>query len=648
LTYSEQTGLKQPGPKQPGPNGAPLLEVSDLSVYAGSAAAPRGLVRDVSFELGRGSSLAIVGESGSGKTMTARSIVGVLPEGVWARGDVRFSGTSLIGTNERAMRELRGTRIGMVLQDPFTALNPLQTIGESLRESLPKVKGRRRAATRAEVGNRLREVGLDGEVVARRYPFQLSGGMRQRVAIAAALCGDPELLIADEPTTALDVTTQAEVLALLEQLQRHRGMALLLITHNLRVAFSVAERVLVMYAGSVVEESPSADLTRAAGHPYSLGLLRADPPVTFLAAQLNAIPGSVPSADSVADQCAFADRCDWRAGVCTAKRPSLESLGENRWSSCVRIAEIRDEMWQRQKELFIPAELAHRDEPEEVPAPTAVLSIVGLSKSYSTSSLVSSAQTTLALKDVSFEIADGESLGLVGETGSGKTTLARCILGLSAASSGSIVLGGIDVTRRDKLTKAQRQQVVRLVQVVFQDPYSSLNPMLSIGTALGEAVSARGDASDVRGEVADLLRMVGLPASYAGRRPVALSGGERQRAAIARALAIRPRLLICDEPVAALDVSVQAQILELLRAIRSERGASMLFITHDLAVVRQMTDRLVVLRHGEVVESGETQAVLDAPSHPYTIGLVESIPTLPAEQPGEAGLNHWALRSSPG
>ena len=249
---------------------------------------------------------------------------------------------------------------------------------------------------------------------------------------------------------------------------------------------------------------------------------------------------------------------------------------------------------------------------------------------------------------MSFEIADGESLGLVGETGSGKTTLARCILGLSAASSGSIVLGGIDVTRRDKLTKAQRQQVVRLVQVVFQDPYSSLNPMLSIGTALGEAVSARGDASDVRGEVADLLRMVGLPASYAGRRPVALSGGERQRAAIARALAIRPRLLICDEPVAALDVSVQAQILELLRAIRSERGASMLFITHDLAVVRQMTDRLVVLRHGEVVERGETQAVLDAPSHPYTIGLVESVPSLPAEQPGEAGLNHWALRSTPG
>ena len=363
MTYSEQTGLQQTGPEQPGleqpgPNGPPLLEVSDLSVYAGSPAAPRGLVRDVSFELGRGSSLAIVGESGSGKTMTARSIVGVLPEGVWARGDVRFAGTSLIGRNERAMRELRGTRIGMVLQDPFTALNPLQTIGESLRESLPRVKGRGRGATRAEVGNRLREVGLDGEIVARRYPFQLSGGMRQRVAIAAALCGDPELLIADEPTTALDVTTQAEVLALLEQLQRHRGMALLLITHNLRVAFSVAERVLVMYAGSVVEESPSSDLTRAAGHPYSLGLLRADPPVTFLAAQLNAIPGSVPSADSVADQCAFADRCDWRAGVCTAKRPSLESIGDNRWSSCVRIAEIRDEMWQRQKELFIPADPA--------------------------------------------------------------------------------------------------------------------------------------------------------------------------------------------------------------------------------------------------------------------------------------------------
>ncbi|MEU6785346.1 ABC transporter ATP-binding protein [Nonomuraea angiospora] len=590
----------------------PLLTVSGLRVHAG----PRTLVSEVDFTLDAGRTLGIVGESGSGKTMTARAVMAALPPGVGASGDITFDGVPLVGRKERELRPLRGTRISMVMQDPFTALNPLQTIGEHLRESLPRQVRRDRGAARAEIVRRLAEVGLDAAEVARKYPFQLSGGMRQRVAIAAALAGDPDLLVADEPTTALDATTQADILRLLHKLQRDRDMALILITHDLRVAFSVCDRILVMYAGSVLENAPASELARTPEHPYSLGLLLAEPPVTHLVETLTAIPGSVPRADDLAGQCAFAARCDWSTPDCTTSRPPLAPVGGDRSSACLRLDEIRADLRLRRQEATQAA---------AVPRPRTgapILTVSGLSMTYRTTSMVSRAVTKQAVRDVSFEIAEGESLGLVGETGSGKTTIARCVLGLQTATGGTIRLGELDVTDHRRLTAKQRRQAGRLVQVVFQDPYASLNPALSVGAALTEALAVGGTGQ----RVDDLLDLVGLPAAYAARRPSALSGGERQRVAIARAIAVRPRLLICDEPVAALDVSVQAQVLELLREVRREHGTSMLFITHDLAVVRQMTDRAIVLRHGEIAESGDTGTILDSPRHPYTISLVESVP----------------------
>lgn len=597
-----------------------LLSVRDLHIRAGAGQASHILVHDMEFELAPGQTLGIVGESGSGKSMTARAILGVLPDGVRASGEVVFDGQSLLGARERVLRHVRGRRISMVLQDPFTSLNPLQTIRETLRESLPSTVRRDRSGVTREISRRLNEVGLDADQVAGRYPFQLSGGMRQRVAIAAALAGDPELLIADEPTTAVDATTQAEVLRLLQKLQRDRGMALVLITHDLRVAFSVCDQILVMYAGSIVETAPAADLARAPQHPYSLGLLLAEPPVSHLVEHLVPIPGNVPPADEVQTVCPFAARCDWQRPECTAGRPPLTVVGSDRRSACVRIDEIAPDLAARQAQLVMART------PRDVAEGNTLVSVSQLTKSYRTASLIGRAHTTQALRAVSFTITEGESLGLVGETGSGKTTIARCLLGLTTPTSGNLRVADIDISDYRRLGHSQLQTVRRSVQVVFQDPYASLNPMLTIGAALREAVMARGAAADATEEVRELLDMVGLPAGYARRRPAALSGGERQRVAIARALAVRPKLLICDEPVAALDVSVQAQILELLREIRRSQATTMLFITHDLSVVRQMTDRAIVLRHGEIVEEGPTPTVLDAPTHPYTVQLVESIP----------------------
>ncbi|MGW1714266.1 dipeptide ABC transporter ATP-binding protein [Streptomyces sp. NPDC002156] len=609
-------------PGDPHPSAPPpLLTVRHLHVRVGGGRGKeRTLVRDVGFELAAGRTLGIVGESGSGKTLTARAVMGVLPDGLRPEGEVLFDGISLLGRRERELRPLRGDRLAMVLQDPFTSLNPLQTVHTHLWESLAPAVRRNRAVASAEVARRLREVGLDPDAVAGRYPFQLSGGMRQRVAIAAALAQDPELLVADEPTTALDVTTQAEILALLRRLQTDRGMALVLITHDLRVAFSVCDRVLVMYAGSVLEDAPAAALDRAPQHPYSLGLLLAEPPVSRYVDRLVSVPGQVPAADSVADVCAFADRCEWRHDdACTTARPALVSRTADRASACARIDEIGDAIRDRRLLPVTPGT------PPSAPGGEPLLVVSGLTKIYRTRSM--GKRETTAVRDVSFELREGESLGLVGESGSGKTTIARCVLGLTTPTTGTIRLGDLDVTDYRRLSRGDHRTARRTVQVVFQDPYSSLNPRLTVGTALREAVAVRreGAADPVR-RAAELLELVGLPASFARKHPSALSGGERQRVAIARALAVRPRLLICDEPVAALDASVQAQILELLRELRTTYGTSLLLITHDLSVVRQMTDRAVVLRAGEIVESGETPTVLDTPGHPYTQRLLASIP----------------------
>jgi peptide/nickel transport system ATP-binding protein len=597
----------------------PLLEIDDLRVEYAAGRSRRTLVSGVSLVVGRGETVAIVGESGSGKTLTARAIIRLLPTGVEASASrMTLAGQDILGLGDREAARLRGNRISMIFQDPFTMLNPVMRCGAHLEEVLRNREhplGRRDA--RAEAVKRLAEVGIDDPGAADRYPFQLSGGMRQRVGLAAALAGDPELLIADEPSTALDVTTQAEILELLKSVQQARGMGLVLITHDLRVAFSVAERVYVLYAGALVEVSRAQALEAEPLHPYSLGLLLSEPATEFKQAQLLAIDGSVPAPDEVADRCSFADRCRWAAPICVDGPPPLREVEPGRHTACVRLEEIRGEMTAVRREVRTPlVEVV----PEGEPAP--FLAVRGLSKVFAGQR----GGAVRALNAVDVVVGENESVGVVGESGSGKTTLGRCLVGLETPTGGSIELDGVDASDYSKLSRGERARLRRTVQIVFQDPYSSLDRTETVGAALREVLVVNKFPGKVDARIDELLERVGLPLGYARRRPAALSGGERQRVVIARTLAIEPKLIVCDEPVSALDVSVQAQILGLFRELREDFGLSYLFITHDLAVVRQVVDRVYVLYQGNVVEQGPVARVLDNPQHSYTKRLIASIP----------------------
>ena len=604
--------------------GQPILDVSGLRLEVVAGQTRRTLVAGVDLTLDRGETIAIVGESGSGKSLSARAIVGLLPTGVEvAGGKVEFDGQDLLQARRKDVARMRGSSISMLFQDPFTMLNPLLRCSKHIEEVLrirPEAPIRDGAEGKREAIKRLAEVGITDETAADRYPFQLSGGMRQRVGIAAALAGDPKILIADEPSTALDVTTQAEILDLLKSVQRGRGMGLILITHDLRVAFSVADRVYVLYAGSLVEVSRADALEEEPLHPYSLGLLLSEPAADRRLPRLVAIEGSVPSPDEVASQCSFAPRCRWVQPACREGKPSLRAVETWRETACVRIDDIRTEM-----------RLAHHaaTEPELEPRLAApsfsgepILRITDLLKIFE-----GRGGEVRALNGVSIEVGANESVGLVGESGSGKTTLGRCVVGLETPSSGTISVGGIPASDYRKLTRDQRSAIRRTAQIVFQDPYSSLDRTETVGAALRVALVVNGYPRDAaKRRIDELLDLVGLPVGYAKRRPAALSGGERQRVSIARTLAVEPKLIVCDEPVSALDVSVQAQILNLFRDLREQFGLSYLFITHDLAVVRQVVERVYVLHRGVVVEQGTTEQVLDRPEHDYTRRLIASIP----------------------
>jgi peptide/nickel transport system ATP-binding protein len=597
---------------------APVLEVTGLRIERAARDRRDTIVTAVDIALAPGETIGIVGESGSGKSMTARAIMGLLPPALQASGQVRYRDRNLLDLSERDRQATRGSEIGLILQDPFTMLNPVLSCGKIIGESLPKEPRLSRNARRAEIIRRLAEVGIHDASVADRYPFQLSGGMRQRVGIAAALARDPRVLIADEPTTALDVTTQRDVLALIKGIQEARGMSLILITHDLRVAFAVCDRVFVLYAGSLIEVGSSAELDAEPLHPYTLGLLLSEPSAERRTGELVTIPGSVPAPDDVAGSCTFAPRCRWAAPVCTATSPPLAEVAPGRLTACVRVTDIRAEM----------AALRQQSEQEDVApgspdvAETALIRVQDARKVFQTGR-----RSVTALDGVSIEVADHESVGIVGESGSGKTTLARILVGLEQATSGQISIDGISASNWAKLTERDRRKLRSTIQIVFQDPYSSLNPMRSVGSILREAIAIGEPAiKDRNAQVRDLLRSVGLPADYAARKPVALSGGERQRVAIARVLAAQPRILVCDEPVSALDMSVQAQILNLLINLRAERGLGYLFITHDLSIVRQVTERIYVMHRGKVVESGPTEEVLSNPRDPYTATLLQSVP----------------------
>jgi peptide/nickel transport system ATP-binding protein len=602
-----------------------LLEVRGLRIASGLGGHEKTIVSGIDLSVRPGEAIGIVGESGSGKSMTAKAIVRLLPAGVKAEGEVMWGGRNLLDASEHAMTRVRGGDIGLVFQDPYTMLNPLLRCGRHIEESLRRDHRHRlgRRDMRAEVGRRLAEVGIGDPYVADRYPFELSGGMRQRVGIAASLARNPRLLIADEPATALDVTTQKEVLALLKSLQRSRGMGLVMITHDLRVALAMCNRIYVLYAGTVVEIGPAAGVEAEPLHPYTLGLFLSEPPLDRRVDEFAAIQGSVAAPDDVATCCAFAPRCTFSTDRCREGKPPLATAGPGRLSACVRLPEIRAEMAAMRAEQERPAgeEAAGRVREPLVKA-------TDVRKVFKTgASGIGRRHRVTALDGVSIEVGAHESVGLVGESGSGKTTLGRCIVGLETPTGGELLIDGIDAANFQKLSRGDRRRVRRTVQIIFQDPYSTLNPTRTVGKTLSEALAVGfPNAKKAERRLEDVLERVGLPASYLKRKPAALSGGERQRVAIARALAANPRMIVCDEPVSALDVSVQAQILNLFKAIRDDLGVSYLFITHDLAVVRQIVDRVYVLCKGEVVEEGPVGATLDHPKHPYTVKLMDSIP----------------------
>lgn len=594
-----------------------LLEVEKLAISHG--AVPITTPLDIIVK--RGETVAIVGESGSGKSLTARAIAGILPPGINATGTITLDGIPLMRLSERELRKIRGFRVSMLMQDPFTMLNPLMQCGDHIDEMLrDRPAFASRAARAKEVKRRLAEVGIVEEDVAGRMPFQLSGGMCQRIALAAALARDPELLIADEPSTALDVTTQAEIIKLLRRVQRERHMSLILITHNLRLAFATCQRIYVLYAGSILEVGDAAAVERQPLHPYTLGLLLSEPPVDVRVHRLVAIPGFVPRAADVVDSCGFANRCDWAKEICRTGKPPLMARDTTRLTACIRQDEIQSELDSLRMATLSATEIT----PRPAVATEALVRIDALVKTF----VGRQGRPICAVKSVSLHVMPGESVGLVGESGSGKTTIGRCLVGLERPTAGDIRINGIAAADFDAMAKADRARVRQTIQMIFQDTYSTLNPKHSVGQALGEALGASAGASSpaTPERIAGLLAEVGLSAAYSTRRPVSLSGGERQRVAIARALAVKPAILVCDEPVAALDVSVQAQVLNLFKRLQAERGLSYLFITHDLAVVRQITERIYVLYLGEIVEEGPTERIIGNPQHPYTRRLVESIP----------------------
>jgi peptide/nickel transport system ATP-binding protein len=552
-----------------------LLELEHLRVELPTHAGTRTLLRDVSLQVAEGEAVGLVGMSGSGKTMTARAIVRLLPAGAEVGGAIRLQGRSVLDMDREQLLRYRASDVATIFQDPRAHINPVRRIGDFLTEALVLTLGMPSTEATAKVTRLLGETGVEEpERRLRQYPHELSGGQLQRVMIAAALAAEPKLLIADEPTTALDVTTQSEVMAMLDEVRRARGLALLFITHGLDLAAAVCERTAAMREGEIVDERPVA---------------RGD-----LLEKWAAPPGEPRTPDALSPH-----------------SPPLLSISEP-------------------------------SSPKPVPRPSAprppALEIAGLCKSFRVRGEDGRRADLLAVDDVSFTVPPGGSLAIVGESGSGKTTIARMIVGLQAPAAGTIAVAGNPRDRPPRGARERRERG-REAQIVFQDNYSSLDPRQRVGDALAEAVDLHFHPTpeERRGRVAELLDSVGLKREHANALPRTLSGGERQRAALARALAVKPRLLVLDEAVSSLDVATQAQILDLLAHIRASTGTAYVFISHDLAVVRRVSEEVIVLRRGHVVERGATQQILRAPADPYTRLLLDSVPR-PGWKPRRGGV----------
>ena len=602
-----------------------LLRALNLKTVLYGAGDPVRAVDGVDIEIRRGETFAIVGESGSGKTMTALSLMRLLPEtGRIVSGTVELAGTDLLALPEAAMRTVRGRRIAMIFQEPATSLNPVLTIGQQIAEVLERHTELRGAQLRARVAELLDSVGVpDAARRAGEYPFQLSGGLKQRAMIAMAIAGNPDLLIADEPTTALDVTIQAQVLELLSKLQKSNGMAILLITHDLGIVAQTAHRVAVMYAGQIVEVADRDRFFAAPQHPYSRKLFAALPGSGRRDAELSVIKGQVPPLTREFRQCRFAERCDFAFDRCLGEAPG--------WTRIAAGHEVR--CFLREKERAGPVQSAGAGDaasPTESAESAPLLSVRGLKVHFPIRKglLKRTVGHVKAVDGVSLDIRSGRTLGLVGESGCGKTTVGKAILQLVRPTSGEVRFGGVDLTRiRGAELRAHRRDF----QIIFQDPYASLNPRMRVADILAEGMAALGvenDAAARARRVAAILDQVGLARDSVDRYPHEFSGGQRQRIAIARALAVRPRLIICDEPTSALDVSVQAQILNLLKSLQRDLELSYLFITHNIAVVEYLAHEVAVMYLGRIVERGTVDEVLREPKHPYTQALLAAVPKI--------------------
>ncbi|WP_336213506.1 ABC transporter ATP-binding protein [Nonomuraea sp. LPB2021202275-12-8] len=610
---------------------SPVLEVEGLDVSFGDVRAVRGL----SYTVRRGEVLGIVGESGSGKSAAAAAVMGLLPRGARVGGSVRLHGRELVGAPERELTAFRGTTMSMVFQDPLSALTPVYRVGDQIAEAVRIHQKVTREQAAVKAVDLLDLVGIpDPGRRALAFPHEFSGGMRQRVVIAMAIANDPDVIICDEPTTALDVTIQAQVLEVLKTAQRRTGAAIVMITHDLGVVAGFADRVLVMYAGRPVEVGDVDDVYYRTRMPYTVGLLGSVPRVDAGGRQpLVPIVGNPPAPAALPPGCPFAPRCPMRVEACDDREPPLFEVGAGHQAACIRWDEVRpwaDDAGRVPLPYGSGAARPWTGRTEETDdartrGRRTVLEVDGLVKHYP---LLKGAVfkrrvgTVHAVAGVSFDIREGETLGLVGESGSGKTTALMQILELAEPQEGRVVVLGRDTAR---LTGEQRMAIRRDMQVVFQDPLASLDPRMTVYDILAEPLRTHGRRAPGR-RVGELLDLVGLDPSHAARYPQDFSGGQRQRIGIARALALEPRLLVLDEPVSALDVSIQAGVINLLDSLKAELGLSYLFVAHDLAVVRYLADRVAVMYLGRIAEIGRVEAVYGTPAHPYTQALLSAIP----------------------
>jgi len=597
-----------------------ILEARNLNIAIPTGDGLVHAAQNVSFRVEPGELFGIAGESGSGKSVLAQAILGLLPTAEIS-GEIWFEGRDLLTLGPRDLQKLRGARIAMISQDPLSCLHPYYTIGSQISEAILTHKHIGKSAAKRETIEVLAKVGIT-EPAERfsHYPHQFSGGMRQRVMIAMAVALNPALLIADEPTTALDVTVQAQIVELLDTMRRELGTAVMMITHDLGLLASVADHVMVMYAGNRMEIGSRTAVLAAPAHPYTAGLLASSPSNHAPGSPLTPIAGQPPSLLARPSGCAFAPRCAQVMPICSLERPPERAFADGSHSIC----------WRESKAPAPMAPVARQTSPRATPVETGdpIVAVRDLHFGYPSGGPFSKRPGVEILKGISLTLARGRTLGIVGESGCGKSTLARVIAGLVPASSGAIAIAGQDIAGLDA---TQWHSLRKTVQLVFQDPFGSLNPRRRVGSIIGDPFRIHGVASGAERHqrVRDLMATVGLNPEHYNRFPSEFSGGQRQRIGIARALALNPSLIIYDEPVSALDVSIQAQVLNLIRALQEKLGLSYLFISHDLAVVRHVSDEIAVMKEGRIVEMGDADQIYTTPQHPYTKSLLAASNPLP-------------------